>query len=77
MHIIRLVIFFIKLWKMFLNVVFTLIKFSIEFGLNPALAVGWMDGYLLFAFTCMVLGVHLGHGKYKITRLCATIIRNL
>ena len=30
---------FIKLWKMFLNVIFTLIKFLIEFGLNLALAV--------------------------------------
>ena len=29
--------------------------------------IGWMDGYLSFAFICMVLGVHLGHRKYKIT----------
>ena len=34
-----------------------------------------VDGYLLFAFTCMVLGVHLWHGKYNITRLCATSMK--
>ena len=39
---------FIKLWKMFLNVVFTLIKFLIEFGLNPALAVVCLFIYILF-----------------------------
>ena len=48
MHILRLEIFCIKLRKMFLNVVFTLIKFLIEFGLNPALAVVCLFIYILF-----------------------------
>ena len=41
---------FIKLWKMILNVIFTLIKFSIEFGLNPALAVVCLFIYILLVF---------------------------
>merc|ERR1712115_152085 len=56
MHIIRLVIFFIRLWKMFLNVVFTLIKHLIELGLNPALTVVCLFIYILFVclFTYLI-----------------------
>ena len=48
MNILRLVILCIKLWKMFLNGVFTLIIFLIYFGLNPALALVYLFIYILF-----------------------------
>ena len=38
----------IKLWKIILNLVFILIKFLIDFGLNPALAVVCLFIYILF-----------------------------
>ena len=69
MHIIRLVIFFIKLWKIFLNAVFTLIKFSIEFGLNPALAVVCLFIYILFVclFTYFISIISLSLKLEQIT----------
>ncbi len=48
MHILRLVIFCIKLSKMFLNVVSTLKRFLIEHRLNSALAVVCLFIYILF-----------------------------
>merc|ERR1712082_125977 len=46
----------IRLWKMFLNVVFTLIKLLIKFGLNPALTVVCLFIYILFVclFTYLI-----------------------
>merc|ERR1712082_528825 len=48
MNILRLVIFCIELRKRFLNVVFTLKRFIIEFRLNSALAVVCLFIYILF-----------------------------
>ena len=39
---------YIRLWKMFLIVVFTLLKFLIEFELNPTLTLVCLFLYILF-----------------------------
>ena len=43
---------YVRFWKIFLNVVFRLLKFLIEFGLNPALTVVCLFIYIfsLFAY---------------------------
>ena len=54
---------------MFSNVVFTLIKFSIEFGLNPALAVVCLFIYILFVclFTYFISIISLSLKLEQIT----------
>ena len=80
-----------QLCKMFLNVVFTIIKFCIEFGLNPALTVICLFIYILFVclFTYLISIIscslkleqitppcQLCHAYYKVSNILYQILED-